>query len=383
MQNRSGFYTNNLSGEMAYKSFCPANLPPNPDIKKDEEMIELLVRANKAIALFNGICEHIPNIDVFISQYVRKEALMSSQIEGTQATLEDIFDPLKDDNVNLDVSEVINYIKAMEYAINRLNDFPLCKRFIKEIHKILMQGARGESKLPGEFRHSQNWIGGNNSNIRSARFIPPNHLDMEECLVELENYINKEDDTDYLIKVALIHYQFETIHPFLDGNGRVGRMLIVLYLLQNKVLSSPALYVSYFLKKNRTEYYDRLDRIRKTGDYEQWLKFFLLALSESAENAIDKIKVLHALIDFHKTIIEKQTTGTAIKKIYDYLLINPIIEIKKTANSLGITFKTVSTCVDCLCKLGILEEVSGKKRYRVFYYESYLSILRDGTELGG
>jgi len=379
MQNRSGFYRHNLTGKMEYKSFCPAPLPPTPDIEMDNELIELLVKANKAISLLNGIAENIPNINIFISQYIRKEALMSSQIEGTQATLEDILDPMVHENANVEVGEVINYIKATEVALQKLNTLPLCNRFIKDIHVILMQGARGENKEPGEFRRSQNWIGGEGSTIQNARYIPPNIADMTVSLTDLENFINNYDGYDQLIKVALIHYQFETIHPFLDGNGRVGRLLVILYLLQTKVLFTPAIYISYFLKKNRIEYYDRLNEVRTKGDYEQWLKFFLLAVIESTEDSIEKIKILSSLIEKDKEEIKEQTTGASIKKTYNYLLSNPIIEIQKTATDLDITFKTISTCVSTLCEIGILKEISGKKRYRIFAYKAYLDILKDGT----
>ena len=247
MNNRSGRFVSNLSGDAEYKSFYPNPLPPT--LEMDEEMILLLLSANKYLVSLENIVSQIPSIQLFVSMYVRKEALMSSQIEGTQTTLEDVLDPNISENANRDVSDVINYIKATEYSIERLKTLPLCNRLIKEAHAVLMQNVRGQDKSPGEFRHSQNWIGGQGSTLKNARYIPPNVLDMQECISDLEKYVNADDTLDNLIRAALIHYQFETIHPFLDGNGRVGRLLITLFLMEKKVLSSPALYISYFLKK--------------------------------------------------------------------------------------------------------------------------------------
>ncbi len=270
MVNRAGHYKTNLSGIMAYKSFVPNALPPVPTIEMSEEMIALLVKANSQLAVLESVANRIPNVDLFVSMYVRKEALMSSQIEGTQATLEDVLDPTIDANINRDVADVVNYIKATEYAIKRLKKLPLCNRLIKETHEVLMSKVRGQEKTPGEFRHSQNWIGGQGSTLNSARYIPPSPEDMLEAMSDLEKYMNEDDDLDVLIRVALIHYQFETIHPFLDGNGRVGRLLITLFLMEKKVLTTPALYISYFLKKNRVEYYDRMTEVRTKGKYRDY-----------------------------------------------------------------------------------------------------------------
>ncbi|MCL1917999.1 MAG: Fic family protein [Peptococcaceae bacterium] len=380
MMDRAGKLRANLSGEAAYKSFTPAPLPPNPPITLDNEAVELLVKANKQLTLLEGIAARIPNVTLFISMYVRKEALMSSQIEGTQATLEDVLDPLIDENANRDVAEVINYIKATEYSIARLKDLPLCTRLIKEAHAVLMEGSRGQEKKPGEFRYSQNWIGGQGSTLKNARFIPPTPEDMTQAMSDLEKYINGDDELDELIRVALIHYQFETIHPFLDGNGRAGRLLITLYLMQKGILTTPALYISYFLKKNRIEYYDRLSEVRRNGNYEQWVKFFLQAIYESAEDAtlaIDKLTVLH---DKNTAVIEGM--GRAAKtamRLFSYLEENPIIEIKKTSSALGISFKTISDSVKRLCEIGILKQSSGDQRNRIFSYTAYLDILREGT----
>ena len=271
MKNRAGEFAANLSDKMAYKSFKPNPLPPIPAIEQDNEMVECLVKANRGIATIESIAKRIPNVNLFVSMYVRKEALLSSQIEGTQCTLDDVLNPLITENANRDVSDVINYIKATEFAVERLKSLPLCTRFIKETHAVLLSDVRGSKKSPGELRSSQNWIGGSGSTLQNARYIPPNVEDMKTAMSDLEKFINSDNDLDPLICAALIHYQFETIHPFLDGNGRVGRLLITLYLMEKQVLSTPALYLSYFLKKNRIEYYDRMTEVRRNGNYEQWI----------------------------------------------------------------------------------------------------------------
>ena len=379
-QNRAGVLKTNLSGDSAYKSFTPTPLPPSPTIELDSDMVNLLVAANRQLAVLEGLSAHIPNVNLFVSMYVRKEALMSSQIEGTQATLEDVLDPLLDENANRNVADVINYIKATEFAIARQKELPLCNRLIKETHAVLMAVVRGQEKNPGEFRRSQNWIGGQGSALKNARYIPPNVEDMTAAMSDLEKYINAEDDLDALIRAALIHYQFETIHPFLDGNGRVGRLLITLFLMEKGVLSAPALYISYFLKKNRVEYYDRMTEVRNKGSYEQWVKFFLQAISESAEDAVDKIQKLSALHAKNAEVIGGM--GRAAKTaalLLSYLEANPIIEIQKTASALGLAFSTTSAAIQRLVEAGILVQSAGEQRNRVFSYEAYLALLREGT----
>ena len=380
MNSRAGHYKSNLSGEMAYKSFVPSPLPPAPPIELTEDIVSLLVKANSQLAVLESVATRIPNVELFVSMYVRKEALMSSQIEGTQATLEDVLDPMLEANTNRNVADVVNYIKATEFAIERLKTLPLCNRLIRETHAALMEGVRGQEKNPGEFRHSQNWIGGQGSTLKNARYIPPAPDDMLDAMSDLEKYVNADDELDTLIRAALIHYQFETIHPFLDGNGRVGRLLITLFLMEKKVLTTPALYISYFLKKNRVEYYDRMTEVRTKGNYEQWVKFFLQAIMESAEDATATIDELIVLHDANVTIISK--LGRAAKNailVFNYLESNPIIEIRKTAEALGITFNTASSAVNRLVDAGILFQTSDSSRNRTFAYEAYLDILRKGT----
>jgi len=378
---RAGSYKSNLSGEASYKSFSPAPLPPNPPVEVDKEAIDLLVKANRQLALLEGLSTRIPNVGLFVSMYVRKEALMSSQIEGTQATLEDVFDPMLNENANRDVSDVINYIRATDFAIARLRELPLCSRLIKETHAVLMQGVRGQEKSPGEFRTSQNWIGGAGSTLKTARYIPPSVQDMVEGISDLEKYFHADDDMDVLIRAALVHYQFESIHPFLDGNGRIGRLLNTLYLMEKGALTMPALYISYYLKRNRIEYYDRMTEVRNKDNYEQWIKFFLRAIYESAEDAtvaIDKLMKLHA-----GNIEKIEAMGRNAKttmQLFAFLEANPIIDIRKTATALNMAFNTASSAVGRLLQAGILSQSGEAERNRTFAYSAYLDILRGGTD---
>ena len=381
MTNRAGTFVSNLSGEMAYKSFRPAPLPPNPPIEVSGELLTKLIDANKKIATLEGLSSRIPNMGLFVSMYVRKEALLSSQIEGTQCTLEDILNPLIENNTNRDVSDVVNYIRATEFALERLKTLPLCNRLIKETHAVLLESARGQEKNPGEFRYSQNWIGGQGSTLKNARYIPPNPEDMLTAMSDLEKYINSDDTLDPLIQAALIHYQFETTHPFLDGNGRVGRLLITLFLMEKGILSTPALYISYYLKMNRIEYYDRMTQVRRTGDYEQWISFFLQAFADSAEDAIHTIDRLTALHDKSTKLFDSLTKRqrTSVLKVFSYLESNPIIDIQKTATTLEMSYNTVSKVVSILIEDGILKQTDKSGKAKIYSYTEYLDILRKDT----
>lgn len=377
---RAGIYVDNLTGEATYQSFKPNPLPPIPEIELDEEIVKLLVDANKQLVKLDTASQLISNADLFISMYVRKEALISSQIEGTQCTLDDVLDPEVEANANLDVSDVINYVKATQYALKRLESLPLCCRLIREIHEVLMENVRGQDKTPGEFRHSQNWIGPSNCSLKDARYIPPNVENMQDAMSDLEKYINENTDYDPLIRVALIHYQFETIHPFLGGNGRIGRLLILLYLMEQGLLAKPVIYISYFLKKNQIEYYDRISEVRRSGNFEQWIRFFLEAVSKAASDSLEAIRQLSAL---HDTNIEKlpKTTRSKdnLRAVFDYIEQYPIIDIKRTAKELDISYNTAATAVKKLVELGILQETTNAARNRVFAYEEYLGILRKDT----
>lgn len=376
--NRAGELVNNLSGDAAYKSFKPSALPPKLNI--DNDMLKKLVEANRDLIRLDTAAKLIPGSELFISMYVRKEALISSQIEGIQCTLDDVLDPKLDTNANLDVADVVNYVKACSYAIERLEKLPLCKRLFREIHGQLLSGVRGQEKNPGEFRRSQNWIGAANCSLKEARFIPPNVDDMNQAMDELELYMNESDDYDPLIRISLIHYQFETIHPFLDGNGRVGRLLILLYLMQQGLLSKPIIYISYFLKKNQIEYYDRISEVRRSGNYEQWISFFLEAVSAAAKDSLDTVEKLNALHEQNvKKLPKTSRSNDNVRKLFDYIEQFPIIDIKKTSEAFGISYNTVSSAIKKLEQIGILKQTTNASRNRVFSYEDYLHILRKDT----
>ena len=380
MENRAGKTVKNFSGESAYFSFYPQPLPPVPAIEIDPEMLSLITDAHEKVAVLNSVSDRITNKDLFISMYVRKEAILSSQIEGTQCTLDDVLDPEADENTNADVSDVVNYVRAINFSTQRLTELPLCNRLIRETHAVLMKSVRGCDKTPGEFRVSQNWIGGAGSTLKNARYIPPNPADMKECMSDFEKFMNAEDGMDLLVKAALLHYQFETIHPFLDGNGRMGRLLITLFLMQNQAISSPILYLSYYLKSNRIEYYDRMAEVRKSGNYEQWIKFFLRGVSETAHDATETIDLLTELRRKNEKILaETQRNSGKSLEFLRYLEQNPIIETKKTAAALNYSYNTVANYISLFCEQGILKQTSKSGKSRIYSYEDYLEILRKGV----
>lgn len=379
---RSGTYANNYLGDMSYRSFKPTDLPPNPSVAINQDLDEMIKEAYLLLGRLDGVSAFIPNRELFISMYVRKEALLSSQIEGTQATMEDIFDPRLQANMNRDVEDVTQYLKALSRANELIPKLPISIRFLKEMHKVLLTSQRGHDKDPGELRRTQNWIGASGSTLKTARYIPPNIDDMSESLASLEEFIHAEDELDPLVKISLIHYQFETIHPFLDGNGRVGRLLISLLLKQYRVLSYDTLYLSYYLKKNRSEYYDRLNYVRTKDDYEGWVRFFVEGVIETAKHALRCIDDLLKLRAKNLGLIAKLRTKpqkTALS-LFAYLEAHPIIDIVRTSTEIGKAFNTTSKAIATFVELGILKQIDGDKRYRIYAYADYLSILSDGTE---
>lgn len=374
--NRAGQFITALSGIAEYKAYKPNPLPPFPEIEMDTEMVALLSKAHNSLGKLDATSELIPDMNLFLSAYVRKEALLSSQIEGTQATLEDVLNPNVNAAINLEVNDVVNYVNALNYAIDRMKQLPICNRLLCDTHKVLMQGVRGQEKNPGEFRRSQNWIGSSNSNLQTARYVPPTVENMQIAMSDLEKFIN-DYDMDILLKTALVHYQFETIHPFLDGNGRVGRMLIVLMLIADGILHSPVLYLSLYLKSNRIEYYDRLSEVRSKGNYEQWIKFFLRGIIETCNDGIATIESINSLVKSDEEKLVKKTETTS--KVFNYIKEHPIISIGVTATALGLSYNGVANAVKKMVAVGILHETTTKARDRIFEYSNYINILKSGT----
>ncbi len=378
---RQGRTKTNLSGAMAYESFVPSRLQDVLPIAVDGETTRILSACSRKVGEVEGMSRFVPNADMYMTMYVRKEALLSSQIEGTQCTLDDILDPNASGSLNADVADVINYVHASNFAVDEMRRLPLSQRLLREVHRELLSGVRGQDKEPGHLRESQNWIGAGGSTIATARFVPPNVDDMRDALSELEQFINYENEIDPIVKAALVHYQFETIHPFLDGNGRLGRLLITLSLMNDGVLTQPILYPSYQLKLQRDEYYRRLSAVREEGDYEGWVKFFCESLLTSATDAtVSMMSLVELQRDSEKLVAD--TLGKGRQNGMDLLRLlyaHPIVSISFIAEHLEVSRSTASQLVNRFCALGILEQKDGQKRYRTFSYERYLEILRLGV----
>jgi Fic family protein len=370
---RSGRYFQQASG---YKAFKPEPLPPNPPIIYDGELLRLLSDADRNIARLDAIAVLLPNPDLFVAMYVRHEAVLSSQIEGTQSTLEDILAleaQATHNKTPKDVAEVVNYVRAMNHGLARLNELPLSLRLIKEIHNELMQGVRGAERSPGEFRTSQNWIGPAGCTLATASFVPPPPHEVLDTLGQLERFLHDgKEDTPVLIRCGLAHAQFETIHPFLDGNGRIGRLLITLMLCEAEVMTRPLLYLSIYLKANRAEYYDRLTAIRHKGHWEQWLKFFLRGVSETARAATATARAIVAMRDAHR---ERFARDTMALKLIDALFAQPFITVNRARELLDCTFPTANRVVADMQAAGFLRETTGQERHRVFRYQPYVDLF--------
>jgi hypothetical protein len=376
---------NNRAGQLKkmqsdYQCFVPHNLK---DIKLniDSEINALVNKAYLLLGRLDGMAITLPDIDLFVSMYVQKEAVISSQIEGTQASLVDVLQKDKGKEKIKDTEEIVNYIKATHYAFKRLNKMPLCMRLIRETHAVLLSNVRGEEKMPGEFRRSQNWIGHAGSTLKDASFIPPAPDEMDICLGDLERYIHEDSTISNLIKIALIHYQFETIHPFLDGNGRMGRLLIILYLREQGLIEYPVLYLSYFFKKNRNRYYELLNNIRIKGEFEEWIKFFIDGICEISEDAITSIQKIVELKNTDMKKIRELSGGNIsnLLLIYDYLLQHPFLEAEDIKNLVGVSKPTANKLLENLMTIEIVELVEDKKRYRQYVYKKYVDILSEGT----
>ena len=381
IQNRAGTYVHQLTG---YDAFIPTNLPPNPPVKMDAEMIHLLSLADRKLGRLDGVTQILPNPDLFVGMYVQKEAVLSSQIEGTQASFVDVLQVDADTAAKRqDVEEVVNYIRAMKYGMNRLVALPLSLRLLREIHGILLSGVRGSQRDPGEFRTSQNWIGSSGCNLATASFVPPPVAEMTSALGHLEDYMYSESDIPHLIRIALIHAQFETIHPFLDGNGRMGRLLIAFWLYQQNILTYPLLYISYYFKKNRTEYYERLMNIRMKGDWEGWVKFFLKGVAQVADEATQSAREIMKLKETVMQKIQKEASGKANSVLLlDLLFRMPVITINAVKDELKVSYPTAKTLTDHFCAAKIIRCIDDSfLRNKRYIFTEYVTILERGTEV--
>lgn len=372
---RSGKYITQLKGDVQYKAFVPNFLPFK--INMSEELQGLLSTADLALGRLDGIADTLPDVDFFILMYVRKEATLSSQVEGTQATFADVLNAeakIEDLEDRKDVDEILNYVKAMNYGLKRLETLPISLKLIKEIHKILLQGVRGEYKEPGEFKRSQNWVGG--STVERASFVPCPPQEVMTALDNMEKFLHINSNMPILIKTGLIHSQFENIHPFLDGNGRIGRLLITFYLCQQKALDKPLLYISGFFKKYRQEYYDHLNAVHEKDDIENWLKFFLDGVAITANQAVETSKKIIKLKE--QDLKKISTLGRSTPKaniVFSYLFHTPVLTIKEVERITGLRNPNALSLVNKMIKLGILKEVTGKKRNKIFRYENYINLF--------
>lgn len=381
---RLGRYVMTSWGDEQVRAFVPPHLPPKPPVRLDALQLTL-EQASQALGRLDGLASILPDLPLFIYAYVRKEAVLSSQIEGTQSSLSDLllFENDEAPGVPLaDVQEVSNYVAALNHGLARLRGgFPLSLRLIREIHEVLLSKGRGSDKQPGEFRRSQNWIGGTRPG--NAVFVPPPPDLVTECMGQLELFLHEErPDLPLLVRAGLVHVQFETIHPFLDGNGRLGRLLITFLLCAAGALHEPILYLSLFFKTNRQAYYELLDRVRVSGDWETWLDFFLTGVKTTADQAVNAARRIIALLDADRRKIESLGRPAAsVLRVFQHAQTNPILSIGGTAEKTGVSFPTVASAVEHMQRLGLLREITGKQRKRLFVYDPYLAILNEGTEI--
>jgi Fic family protein len=371
---RAGRYIRQPGG---YRAFIPSPLPPKaPAIAFDRDLLALLSHADRALARLDGVSSILPNPNLFVGMYVRHEAVLSSQIEGTQSTLEDILQHEADGASSVlprDVEEVVNYVRALNSGLRRLESLPLSLRLIREIHATLMKGVRGANRDPGEFRRSQNWIGPSNCTLKNATFVPPPVPAMHDALSAFEKFLHDRESLPPLIHCGLVHAQFETIHPFLDGNGRVGRLLLTFLLCEREILDSPLLYLSVYLKAHREEYYDRLTTIRDDGDWEGWLKFFLRGVEEVSRNATSTARSILALREKHRQTLASNANGI---RLLDFIFEQPILTVRLAERHLDCAYVTAATTIDVLVDKGILRETSGRKRNRIFRFDGLIELFQ-------
>ncbi|HEX5120311.1 MAG TPA: Fic family protein [Pseudonocardiaceae bacterium] len=373
---RAGRFVQQSQG---YRAFIPADLPPDPVLVFDADLVNKLGAASTALGRLDGLARMLPNPNLFVAMYVRREAVLSSQIEGTQSTLDDVLtyevNPAAD--VPRDIEEVVNYVAAMNYGLERLQTFPLSLRLLREIHGVLMKGVRGGEKSPGEFRSSQNWIGSPGPRgLDDATFVPPPPDVMNVALGSFEKYLHDNDDLHPLLVCGLAHAQFETIHPFLDGNGRVGRLLMTFLLCHAGVLRLPLLYLSHYLKLRRAEYYDRLMAIRFQGDWEGWLRFFLAGVEFVAHEAeATGSKIVELREDYRSQVLRAFTSTTAPLILLDELFNRPIINVAAARKALDMSYVAANNLIGRFCELRILVEVTGNKRNRLFRFDRYVDLF--------
>jgi Fic family protein len=373
---RAGRYVRQVEG---YEAFVPSPLPPDPPLELDAPLLGLLEDAVSELGRLDGVAKIIPDPDFFVGMYVRREAVLSSQIEGTQSTLEDLLekelepgdaDPLSD------VLDLVNYVRAMNFGLERLETLPLSLRLIRGVHRELLRDGRGSAATPGEFRRSQNWIGPAGAGLKQATFVPPAVPDMKDALHSFERFLHDEGRYPTLIEVALAHAQFETIHPFLDGNGRVGRLLNTFLLVHRGMLRQPLLYLSHYFKLHRTEYYDRLMAVRLRGDWEGWIRFFLGGVLQTAGEATETAERLFELREAHRSAIVEHNLGQNGLKLLAHLFQRPLVNVNRVASLTESTFPTASRLVSNFASMGLLHEITGRKRSRMFRYEPYIELFR-------
>jgi len=377
MSDRAGRYVRQTTG---YRAFMPAPLPPDPPVDIDPEMQTLLSDADRALGRLDGSIQTLPHPDLFVFMYVRKEAVLSSEIEGTQASINDLLKAeaeVFDAQTPRDVDEVLNYVKAMNHGLSRLPELPMSVRLIREIHERLLEGVRGHTLQPGELRRSQNWIGPQGSNLMTATFIPPPHNEVPQALSDWERFIHDDDHVPALLKIGLAHAQFETIHPFLDGNGRVGRLLITFFLCNKGLLQKPVLYLSHYFKQNRTEYYQRLQNVRDLGDWENWLKFFLRGVGSVAAQATETARQIVSLRETHRALITEQFGSGAgrASKLLESLYKRPSVTVNDARDLLGISYANANNMIEKFREHEMLFEITGNARNRVFFYSPYIDLF--------
>jgi len=374
---RAGNYVTQTSG---YRAFMPAALPPNPPIRVSGELQRRLSDADRALGRLDGSIHTLPNPELFVYMYVRKEAVLSSQIEGTQSSLQDLLAAeaaVTSGDAPGDVDEVVNYVQAMNHGLGRLDALPVSVRLVREIHAKLLHGVRGSHLTPGELRLTQNWIGPPGSTLANATFVPPPPADVPAALADLETFLHRDDDLPLLVKIGIAHAQFETVHPFLDGNGRVGRLLVAFLLCEKRALAKPVLYLSHYFKAHRQAYYDALQAVRDGGAWEEWLEFFLQGVAEVSTQASETARRVLLLREQHRSMIAG-TLGRAAgngHRILEHLYEHPIVSAKQVQALIGTTFAGANQIVRRLVATGILQEITGHARHRRFRYEPYVRLF--------